>query len=84
MTGINHPRAEYSHHIGDRPSDGEIYRHIKTGRLYQVVCLGLIESDQVMAVVYRSLVDDVVWIRPLTEFNDGRFEFVKKGGNHGV
>lgn len=30
-----------------------------------------------MAVVYRSLVDDVVWIRPLTEFMDGRFDYVR-------
>lgn len=77
MTRINQPRAEYSHHIDDRPSDEEIYLHIKTGRLYQIVCLGLIEFDQVMAVVYRSLIDDVVWIRPMAEFMDGRFDYVR-------
>ncbi len=77
MTRINQPRGEYSHRIGDRPSDGEIYRHVKTSRLYQVVCLGLIESDQVMSVVYRSVVDDVAWIRPMAEFMDGRFDYVR-------
>lgn len=33
----------------------------------------LIEADLTHATIYRSLGDGQVWVRPTTEFEDGRF-----------
>lgn len=52
----------------------KVYKHVKTGGLYKVLTFGLIESNKTLAVVYQSLQDEQVWIRPEAEFFDGRFE----------
>jgi hypothetical protein len=51
---------------------GSNWQHRKGG-WYTVVALGVVESDLTPAVVYRSR-GGRVWIRPLSEFLDGRFE----------
>lgn len=54
-----------------------IYRHKKTGGLYRVVFSeAVIEATLETAVVYRSVDDGPVWVRPYAEFFDGRFEQV--------
>jgi hypothetical protein len=53
-----------------------LYRHIKTGGLYLLLGDCLIESDKTLAVIYRSMSDGQVWVRPTKEFFDGRFEFI--------
>jgi hypothetical protein len=58
-------------------SEGIAVRHIKTGGLYFILSYGLLESDKTPVVVYKSLSDKQVWIRPVTEFEDGRFELFK-------
>lgn len=52
----------------------EIYRHKKTGGIYGVVCNATRESDGELMVVYRNIETGERWIRPASEFNDGRFE----------
>lgn len=64
---------------------GGLYRHCKTGSTYVVITTGRIEKDLSKAVVYGAY-DPVllgvtsnpnhIWIRPLDEFCDGRFEEV--------
>lgn len=54
----------------------EIYRHKKTGGIYGVVCNATRESDGVLLVVYRNVETGDRWVRPASEFNDGRFERV--------
>lgn len=48
----------------------EIYRHIKTGGLYVVIADAEMEANGDFAVVYRSLDDGRIWVRPSSEFYD--------------
>jgi hypothetical protein len=58
------------------------HRHVKRGTLYEVVGYGLAQTTDVIiddehVVIYRSVGGDrdgSLWIRPTTEFEDGRFE----------
>ena len=53
---------------------GSIWIHAKTGGEYMVTAHGLIESNLHPAVIYRPMLGEPVsWIRPATEFFDGRF-----------
>ena len=51
---------------------GGYYRHKKTNGIYRVGCLARMEADLTQVVVYAKDAD--VWVRPLSEFCDGRFE----------
>lgn len=53
--------------------DSLIWQHVKSGGLYRIVSQGLIESDLTPATIYESLWDGQIWIRPTSEFEDGRF-----------
>ena len=52
---------------------GKNFLHVKSGRIYQVVNLAYHEEDLEVVVIYHdeSLVH---WVRPLSEFIDGRFK----------
>lgn len=57
---------------------GDLYKHLKSGNLYVIVGCGFIESTCEMAVIYQRYDSSdvpVTWIRPSSEFFDGRFEF---------
>ncbi len=49
------------------------YRHLKTGNYYKVLEEGMHTETGVQHVVYKSIFDGRVWIRPATMFYDGRF-----------
>lgn len=49
------------------------HTHLKTGGKYRVLLMGTIEADMTPAVIYDNA-EGVVWVRPETEFFDGRFE----------
>jgi hypothetical protein len=52
----------------------EIWQHVESGGLYVVIVNdALIEKTGTTAVVYKSLWDGAVWVRPYSEFYDGRF-----------
>ena len=54
---------------------GRFWRHEKTGKHYEVLGTGYIEATLTPCVIYRRKSgDDIVWVRPLEEFLDGRFE----------
>lgn len=52
---------------------GKNFLHIKTGRVYQVVNLAYRESDLGVVVICNDE-SMVHWVRPLSEFMDGRFQ----------
>lgn len=52
---------------------GKNFTHLKTGRVYQVVNLAYCESNLEIVVVYHDE-SMVHWVRPLSEFMDGRFQ----------
>ena len=57
------------------PAPGSRWRHVKTGGGYEVLWgQALIEASRTPAVVYRAEVGGQVWVRPLAEFTDGRFQ----------
>ncbi len=66
-----------------RPAISSVYRHKKRGTLYTIINHGTLQlnqsdQDDALCVIYRNVVDDgKIWIRPITEFMDGRFEFVE-------
>lgn len=54
-------------------------RHKKRGTVYEVIGYGQIQTDTPLAdyaevAVYQEKGGDKIWIRPLSEFQDGRFE----------
>lgn len=53
--------------------DKLLFRHVKTGGLYRFLHWVTIESDMTEAVAYQSLKDGRVWVRPKSEWIDGRF-----------
>lgn len=56
-----------------------IYRHLKSGGLYHVLHWDArIEATMEDAVVYQSLRDGMTWVRPRSEFSDGRFKCVSR------
>ncbi|MCA0404903.1 MAG: hypothetical protein LCH39_01960 [Proteobacteria bacterium] len=50
------------------------YRHKKTGGSYVELMRGTIEADLSPCVIYCALKDGSIWVRPVQEFDDGRFE----------
>lgn len=56
---------------------GSLWRHKKTGTIYTIKDIAIIESDLSLAVSYKELgTSKVHWVCPLSEFLDGRFEKV--------
>lgn len=66
--------------------NGAIYRHIKRGSYYVLLTREAVSQnkdekhDNVAYCVYQSLKDSSVWVRPRTEFFDGRFEQITSYG----
>lgn len=55
----------------------ETWHHLKSGRHYTVLTADAkIEATLERAVVYQSITDNSIWVRPHKEFMDGRFERV--------
>ena len=56
----------------------DTYKHRKTGALYTLLAYpAQMEADGLSGpeyVVYQSQENELVWVRPASEFFDGRFE----------
>lgn len=51
------------------------WKHIKTGKIYNIVAFGIEEKTMRPVVVYSEAEQpDAVWTRPCEEFFDGRFQ----------
>jgi len=55
------------------PEPGQVWQHVRTGGLYEIVCNAQEEATLRLLTVYRSRSDGQFWARPTTEFCDGRF-----------
>lgn len=57
------------------PVIGTVYRHVKRGTLYNFLMFAEDEGKRGHTlVVYRGVDDGKVWVRPASQFFDGRFE----------
>lgn len=59
------------------------YIHLKTGGEYVLMFMGKIEADGTDAVIYQSAITGEVWVRPATEFFDGRFQPIEPTSGDG-
>lgn len=60
--------------------ENRIYRHYKGGE-YELMAIGKLEHDLTQVVVYKSLLDGVVYVRPVQEFQD-KFDLVDTEGQY--
>ncbi len=66
------------HREGDPQRDAH-YRHVRTGDAYVVEWVALDADDPTRRlVVYRELTTLHCWVRPVSEFMDGRFVKVER------
>lgn len=56
-----------------------IYKHVKSGGDYSLLLNARIEATCEHVVVYRGVEQGDIWVRPASEFFDGRFTLVKDG-----
>lgn len=64
------------------PAKGTIWKHVRTGHTYEVLCCASAEHDLSRVVIYQRAEPDaptVIWSRWVVEFMDGRFEQVRNG-----
>ena len=72
MTSRTHKRTLLGREI-DFPNEGQ-WTHIKTGGRYVVLFPVMVENGLTPAVAYSKVGGDgLIWVRPITEFLDGRF-----------
>lgn len=57
----------------EQPAIGSRWRHLKRGSTYRVLDTGVIEATLTACVIYTADADGTTWVRPLSEFMDGRF-----------
>lgn len=77
MTDINpYAMAEPLRDPSSQPKFG-VWKHMKTGNLYEIVGFGLVEKTLTPSVIYRQhsavIGYSSLWVRPCEEFFDGRF-----------
>ena len=64
----NFPDSDYT---------GTLWKHSKSEALYQFLHEARQEVDLSHVVVYKSLDTSTIWVRPRSEFFDGRFEHIQ-------
>ena len=52
---------------------GQTLKHRKTGGFYRILYDAKIEATLEDVYVYEALINPSIWIRPVSEMEDGRF-----------
>lgn len=55
----------------------QLVRHKKTSGIYNVIAYGKLEKDETPVAIYEQYWEGRVWVRPISEFEDGRFELAE-------
>lgn len=55
-------------------NDINLWLHLRTLGVYRKICEGILENSLEKVVIYQSLIDSKIWVRPAVEFYDGRFK----------
>lgn len=64
---------------GEKSRVLNLWRHKKSGKVVAVLDNDLlIEKNAERAVLYQELWDSRKWVRPFSEFHDGRFESLNR------
>lgn len=50
-----------------------LYKHVKTGGVYELLYRGYYTETMEPVVIYKSMQTGDVWVRPSAMFDDGRF-----------
>lgn len=58
-----------------------VWRHVRRGGQYIVIAQAVREHDLEPMTIYKSVEDGRVWVRPSSEFMDGRFEQIGVASN---
>ena len=68
----------FSKIIGQKKTEKKRWQHLKRGSTYIEIGRGRLQIegdlDMTEVVVYMSEEDGLIWVRPVSEFEDGRFE----------
>ena len=60
--------------IGRKFHRHQTVRHVKSRGIYEIIGYGKIEKDETPVAIYEQVWEGRVWVRPISEFEDGRFE----------
>jgi hypothetical protein len=72
MTAKTHKRTLLGREV-DFPNSGK-WTHVKSGGQYIVLFPAIVENGLIPAAAYsKADGDGLIWVRPITEFLDGRF-----------
>jgi hypothetical protein len=55
------------------------FLHQKSGGKYELLMIAVMEADLTRACVYQSIDNGSLWVRPESEFFDGRFKELVDG-----
>lgn len=78
MQGLHHLSPQRDHRLGSDSMSQEgsdwqpTHRHRKGG-LYRKIAEAVYEPDRSAVILYDEA-DGTIWVRPKSEFEDGRFE----------
>lgn len=63
--------------VGRKFHRTQLVCHKKTGGIYNIIGYGKLEKDATPVAIYEKLYEGHIWVRPTSEFEDGRFQLAE-------